>query len=261
MTDIMGKEERLAKEDAALQQAEAQHAASFGTTQVAPQAQAPATQQPATTPETHASTTQESAVDWEKRYKDLQSHADKQKAATEKRLQTLEEQLRGAGMEPTSGKDAMTEVQEELEALKQFKHTVEVQEAVHKAQMAVSATHPDFEEIITDPIFEEWVKEQPEVFKKAIYDDVPDAGLAIKALTLFKAETGLMGASQVSKDHSKEQKELAAQVINDGRRREQPASQQKKIWTQAEINALSPSQYDTLEAEIDAAFAEGRIRF
>lgn len=260
--EVMGKEERLAAEEASLAQAEAQHAAQFGTgtpaqpaetpaPQAAPaQAAAPATQEPA--PARHED---ESQVDWEKRYKDLQSHSDK-------RINTLLEQMKAAGVQEQEP-DKLQAMQDEVAQLREFKRGMEVQQAVQKAQQAVREAHPDFEEIVPDPLFEEWIKTKPEVFQKAIYDEVPDAAMASSVLTLFKAETGLMGASMLQQDQAalQQQQALAAQAVSDGKRREAPDTKQKKVWTQAEINALSPSQYDSLEAEIDAAFAEGRIRF
>lgn len=248
MPDIMNKDQRLASDAAALQAAEQEFQSQFGTPteQPAPEhQQKPAQQQ------------EEKAVDWEKRYKDLQSHADKQRAEAEKQLKALQSQMESAGIQ-MEAPDEMAQLRDQIKQLEEFKHSAEVQSAVRKAQEAVAAVHPDFEEIITDKIFEEWIETQPEVFKKAIYDEVPDATLATKALTLFKAETGLVGES-VAKSTLRQEQELAAQGVKVGGR-EAPQPHQEKVWTYAEIQRMTPHEYAAHAAEIDKAYAEGRIR-
>ncbi|WMX18602.1 hypothetical protein [Aeromonas phage 1233] len=253
MSDLMNKEQRLESQAAELKAAEQAHAAQFGTAPA--QAQAPATQAPQQTP----TQTQEAdqSVNWEKRYKDLQSHADKQKAEAEKQLKALQAQMEARGIQPEAG-DEMSQLRDQIKQLEDFKHSTEVSSAVRKAQEAVAQVHPDFEEVITDPIFEQWIAEQPKVFKDAIYDEVPDAALATKALTLFKAETGLVGES-VAKSTLRKEQELAAQGIKAGGR-EAPQTTQEKVWTFAEIQRMKPHEYAAHAAEIDKAYAEGRIR-
>ncbi|WFZ78489.1 hypothetical protein MQM1_06 [Aeromonas phage vB_AsaP_MQM1] len=253
MSDLMNKEQRLASEAAQLATAEAAFAAEFGSQPE--QTQAPATQTQA--PDASQRQPDEGQVNWEKRYKDLQSHADKQRVDAEKQLKALQSQMEAHGIQPEAG-DEMAQLRDQIKQLEDFKHSTEVSTAVRKAQESVAQVHPDFEEVITDTIFEEWIAAQPEVFKKAIYDDVPDAALAAKALTLFKAETGLVGES-VAKSTLRQEQELAAQGVKAGGR-EVPQTQQQKVWTYAEIQRMKPHEYASHAAEIDKAYAEGRIR-
>ena len=240
---LLNKEQRHAHEEVQLQQAEAAFAA-----QQAPEA----TQQPQQVPPAAAAVTPEQAqVDWEKRYKDLQSHSDKERAR-------LAKQLEEAGLKP-NGEDEAEDLRKTIAELQQFQKETQVRESVQKAQQAVAQAHPDFEEVISDPIFEEWIKQQPTVFQNAIYDEVPDAVMASKALTLFKSETGLMGSSMAQADTRKQEQAEAAQAVG-GNHREAPVTQDKKIWSMKEIQSMSASQYDKFEKEIDLAYAEGRIR-
>lgn len=249
MPDMMNREERLASDVAALEAAEKAFESQFGTPTGKPAPEVPQKQAPAQQ--------EEKAVDWEKRYKDLQSHADKQRAEAEKQLKALQSQMESAGIQ-MEAPDEMAQLRDQIKQLEDFKHTAEVQAAVRKAQEAVAQAHPDFEEIITDPLFEEWIATQPEVFKDSIYNEIPDAALATKALTLFKAETGLVGES-VAKSNLRKEQELAAQGVKAGGR-EAPQSKQEKVWTYEEIQRMKPHEYAAHAAEIDKAYAEGRIR-
>ena len=243
MPDLLNKEQRHAQEDAELQQAEAAFAAQ-GEHQEA-------TRTPEQTKSAPAGTTETQPVDWEKRYKDLQSHSDKERAR-------LAKQLEGAGLTP-EGVDEAEELRKTIAELQEFQKATQVRESVQKAQQAVAQAHPDFEEVITDALFEEWIKQQPEVFQHSIYDEVPDAVMASKVLTLFKSETGLMGSSMAPADTHRQEQAEAAQAVG-GTHREAPVTQDKKIWSMKEIQSMSASQYDKFEKEIDLAYAEGRIR-
>jgi hypothetical protein len=238
----MSGEERSAQEDAELQAAEKAFNDEFG----APDAQAQATSD-----EPVEEQSQEPAVDWEKRYKDLQSHHDKTTNELKQRLAEL-----GEGAEPTT-EDEVKKLREQLEALQGKESARELEAAVAQAQAAVGQAHPDFVSVINSPEFAEWVKGQPQVYQDAIYADRPDASLAIDAITLFKVQGGSM-QRQAAQEQQK-QMEQAAMTVNGGHR-EAPQASTEKTWTWAEIQSLSAHDYDKLEAEIDKAIRDGRVR-
>lgn len=247
-TEMLNKEQREAKENAELAAAEAAYAEANGTTTEAP---APTTDEVTDdgtrgTPEATPEQTQET-VDWEKRYKDLQSYHDKEKT-------DLLDKLKAAGVEPDET-DRVAELEEQLSQLQAKETQRETTDAVAQAQKAVSTAHPDFVGVISSPEFSEWIKSQPEVYQHAIYDDRPDANLAINALTLFKVQSGSMNqASQ-----AKQAQDQAALAVSRGHR-EVPQTTQEKVWSWNEINKLSPSEYAKYEKAIDAAYQKGLIR-
>ena len=248
-TELLNKEQREAKEAAELAQAEAQYAAANGTTIEEPtQTQETVTDDGTRgTPEATQTEPQKDTVDWEKRYKDLQSYHDKEKSE-------LLNKLKEAGVEPDET-DRVAELEAQLADL-QAKETVrETENAVAQAQKAVSQAHPDFVGVISSPEFAEWIKGQPDAYQHAIYDDRPDAKLAIDALTLYKLSNGVDAKSM----QAKQERDLAAMAVGSGHR-EVPQTQQEKVWTWNEINKMHPTEYAKHEAEIDAAFRKGLIR-
>lgn len=231
-------EQRAAAEDAALAEAEAEFNGT--TTDLHPE--------DTPTPEPETPTAEE--VDWEKRYKDLQSYHDKTTGELKGQLKEL------TGGEPTT-EEEVAELKAQLETLKGIEQGRETESLVAEAQQRVGQAHPDFVGIIQSTEFAEWIKEQPQVFQDAIYADRPDAQMAINALTLYKTSGGYNQRQEATQQQ--QMLDQAAMSVNSGHR-EQPQSEVQKTWTWAEINSLSPSQYDKLEAEIDTAIAEGRVR-
>lgn len=237
------RDQRNARQDAELEQAEAE----FNGTQVDPQVEPEAPLDTPAEPEQEA----EATIDWEKRYKDLQSHSDKTKGELQGRIAELE------GNAVPSTEEEVAELKAQLEELQGKEANRETETLVAEAQQQVGNAHPDFVGIIQSKEFAEWIKTQPQVFQDAIYAERPDAPMAINALTLYKT------SGDFQQRQAAEQQQLnadqAAMAVNSGHR-EQPQANTQKQWTWAEINALSPSQYDKFEAEIDAAMSEGRIR-
>lgn len=180
-------------------------------------------------------------VDWEKRYKDLQSHSTKQ-------IQELRAQIPAQDFETENEalQRKVAELHADLEARK-------TSEAVRDAQAAVGAAHPDFVSVISSEAFATWIKAQPEVFQKAIYDDIPNAQIAIKAISLFKLET-------TPAQPAAQRPDPASMNMRNSRRGMPEGVKGPKIWSMAEIQRMTPQQYAQHEAEIDKAFAEGRIR-
>lgn len=233
----MTKEQREAKEEAELRAAEEALMGTDGTQERAPQP----TVEPQEPPK-------EPEVDWQKRYKDLQSYHDKS-------TNELKDKLREAGVEPEET-DKVAELEKQLADLQERESQRETLDLVTSAQEAVANAHPDYVAVISSPEFPEWIKEQPEVYQHAIYDDRPDARLSIDALTLFKTQSGF--AQRQRQQEQRQVQDQAAMSVSGGHR-EVPQTDTKKVWTWAEIQSLTPSQYDKLEAEIDAAMQEGRV--
>lgn len=241
MTYLTG-EQREAQEQAELQAAEAQ----FTGHQPDPQVEALA---PTDTP-TEPNEPAEPEIDWQKRYKDLQSHSDKTNAE-------LRQQLKEAtGAEPTT-EEEVAALRKELETLQGKDEARETESLVADAQTLVGQSHPDFVGIIQSQEFAEWIKGQPQVFQDAIYAERPDATMAINALTLYKTSGGYNARQEAAQQQ--QILDQAAMAVNNGHH-EQPQADARKTWTWAEIDSLSQSKYNQYEAEIDQAIADGRVR-
>lgn len=221
--------ERAAREAAELVALEAQAGGQQPAQDPSQGTPAPAGQQAAAQP-----------IDWEKRYKDLQSHHDKT-------ISELKSQLPAQDFETENEK-----LQRQVAELHQDLAQRNIADKVREAQQQVGAAHPDFVGIIQSEQFATWIESQPDIFKNSIYGEIPDATLAIKVLTLFKAEA-TPAQPQVEPDP-------AAMAVGRGQTGVPQEATGPKIWSMAEINRMNPSQYAQHADEIDKAFAEGRVR-
>lgn len=178
----------------------------------------------------------EGARDWERKYPDL--------ART---LKTLwREDLQIVREEKENDRNELKEVQREL--------------ARNRAYNAVLRAHPDFEELINNPDFQEWVDRQPEekgVIGQTIFDALrvneTDADAAIKAVDFFKRE----------QEFTRRPRNKAAREAVEVPGRTSPTAPTPNIggrtFKESEVEAMSLREWEPLEKEIDLAKREGRF--
>jgi len=223
--------------------------------------------------------TSEKKTNYKKRYDDLKKHYDqkiadfKQKelelkaAATQgqpeyappKSLEDLE-QFREEYPDLYETVETVAHLQSEqhVEALRSKLSVIEEREAAiarREAESALYAKHPDFEDIRGDDKFHNWAQEQPEAIQGWIYENPDNVTLAIKAIDLYKMESGI--STKKAKTRKSQPKSSAADFVST--KTTAVDAKEPKIWTQREITALSMNQFDKYEAEIDQAIMEGRV--
>lgn len=158
-------------------------------------------------------------------------------------------------VETVSSMQAQTKLESlknEIDTLKDREQELEVQSAYKEL---VSA-HPDFNDLKTDEKFLMWLDEQPASIADGIYKNNKDARWAIRVVDLYKADVG--GVKKPKKSTQDPAavvtKTTAKDVVNE-------ASGEQKVWKASEIGKMKPWQFEKVEAEIDAARAEGRIDY
>ncbi len=209
---------------------------------------------------------------WQKRYSDLRTHTNVQ---TE-RIKELQSQLLAAQRKevkiPSSQDEinefakkypdiyrhirsiAMTELLTERENLahateeaKDKLESIERELGIKKILVA----HPDFEDLIASQDFKNWAAIQPEQIQDWLYEST-DAHLCIKAVDLYKAETGFKKTPRKTKGGADEAIRTRTPV-------ETPESANNKLWKMSEIEKMHPKLFEKHEAEIELARLEGRI--
>ena len=90
-----------------------------------------------------------------------------------------------------------------------------------------------------------------------IYENPDNVALAIKAIDLYKMESGIALTSRSKDKEVTSTKSSAADFVST--KTTAVDAKQPKIWTQREIAALSIQQYDKYESAIDEAVMEGRV--
>jgi len=125
-----------------------------------------------------------------------------------------------------------------------------------EAEATLRSRHPDFEDIRGDEKFHAWAKEQPEQIQDWIYNNPNNVPLAIKAIDLYKMETGLNTKAKQPTGKSQSARSAADMVST---KTTSVDTKEPKIWSQREIAKLSMVQFDKFESEIDQAIMEGRV--
>ena len=225
----------------------------------------------------------EPSTNYKKRYDDLKKHYDQKLSEFKRTEQELRDQAREAEPQyqaPKSQEDldrfrteypdlydtvetvAHMRSQQEVEALRSKLSVIEQREAeiaAREAESALQERHPDFDEIRGDDSFHEWAQEQPNQIQDWIYNNPNDVTLAVKALDLYKLETGKGQGSRKRRSGNRQpQGGSAADMVST--KTTNVDAKEAKIWTESEIAKMSLDQFDRHEEEIKIAMEEGRVR-
>lgn len=225
----------------------------------------------------------EPSTNYKKRYDDLKKHYDQKLSEFKRTEQELRDQAREAEPQyqaPKSQEDldrfrteypdlydtvetvAHMRSQQEVEALRSRFSVIEQREAqiaAREAESALQERHPDFDQIRGDDSFHEWAQEQPNQIQDWIYNNPNDVTLAVKALDLYKLETGKGQGSRKRRSGNRQpQGGSAADMVST--KTTNVDAKEAKIWTESEIAKMSLDQFDRHEEEIKIAMEEGRVR-
>lgn len=120
--------------------------------------------------------------------------------------------------------------------------------------------HPDFQQIVQDAGFAEWVKQSPvrlQLYSKA--DSEYDFDSANELLSTYKALKNIQQQKQVEQAKKVTESSLKAAAVDTGGTGETS----KRVYRRADLIRLrmtDPERYNALENEIMAAYAEGRVK-
>lgn len=220
-------------------------------------------------------------TNYKKRYDDLKKHYDNKIADFKQK----EQELTAAAIErqpayaPPKSTEELNEFKEQypdlyetvetvahqqseqqMQALQQKMSVLEQREADlqrREAEETLKSRHPDFEDIRGDDKFHDWAGEQPEVIQSWIYENPDNVTLAIKAIDLYKMETGISATKPKAKEQKSQPKSSAADFVST--KTTTVDTKEPRVWTQREISALTMNQFDKYESEIDEAVMEGRV--
>jgi Zn-dependent oligopeptidase len=129
-----------------------------------------------------------------------------------------------------------------------------------EAEIELFEKHPDFADIRDSEEFHKWAESQPEDIQAWVYNNPHNVSLAGRAIDLFKQDTGITTSQEKKQNQRKSSSSnsMAADMVST--KTTTVDTNEPKIWTQEEIAALPMDEFDRLEAEIDKALDEGRVR-
>ena len=157
--------------------------------------------------------------------------------------------------------EAVRQIIDNHPRFREFSEQTQQQQAALTAQQ-LEKEHPDFQEVITDGGFQEWVngsKIRQRLYKEA---DSYDFDAANELLTTWKERQMISKTKEVNE--SKKTKRDTAMKAGEGVSRASGESTAgKKIYRRADLIRLKqtdPKRYQSLEDEIYEAYAEGRVK-
>ena len=127
-------------------------------------------------------------------------------------------------------------------------------------QQKLSQDHPDFQQVVSDPEFAEWVKQSPVrlgLYAKA--DSEFDYDSANELLSTFKQLRQVKAKKVENTGNEVLQQNLKAVATDTGGSGESS----KRVYRRADLIRLrmnDPARYEALEPEIMQAYAEGRVK-
>jgi hypothetical protein len=217
--------------------------------------------------------------DYKKRYDDLKKHYDSKLNEFKSREQELIEEAtktRPTYKAPKSPEDlekfkneypdvydvveTVAHMQSESKAKVLEERLSKLQERENQlvrqsAEQRLMERHPDFEDIRNSDDFHGWAKEQHSSIQAWVYDNNDDADLASRALDLFKKDFNI--DLPKAKSNSKQTRQSAADMVSTKTTSVEP--NQKKVWSEREIAAMSVAEFDKFEKEISDAMQSGSI--
>lgn len=224
--------------------------------------------------------------DWEKRYKDLQSHHTR----TLTELKAENARLRAEGtpqFTPPKTEEELARFKEEnpetfafiesiahgiadrrIEAINgELTHLQEAQETSRKnaAEAEFLRLHPDYLEIDKAPEFGQWLNTKNATIQSWVINNADDYDSLSAALSMFKQETGWKATGSVTNDASQEQpSQSGAEHLKPGTQGGEPGGGDPResinyTWSESEIAKLHPSEYAHYQEHIDLALREKRV--
>ena len=127
-------------------------------------------------------------------------------------------------------------------------------------QQRLASEHPDFQQVVQDPEFAEWVKQSP--VRMGLYaraDSEYDYDSANELLSTFKTLKQVKRQTEVKQAQEATEKTLKSATVDTGGTGESS----KRVYRRADLIRLrmqDPDRYNALQDEIMQAYADGRVK-
>ena len=202
---------------------------------------------------------------YKKRYDDLKKHYDnkinefkqkEQEASAQQRMHQKVEQTVRHQDEIEQASNQPTEQTKTRRIETPTLNEREAKVARKEAELSLQQAHPDFAQVRESTEFHSWAKSQPQAIQDWVYNNPNNVSLAIKAIDIYKSETGNTSSRTTGGSQSRPSGSAADMVST---KTKTVDAGEPKVWSQREIAALSIDQYDKYEQEVDLAMSEGRV--
>jgi len=256
-------EDKLAKEEAELEEMKKQHTGAVEETEEQ---------------EAQGDAVGAEEKTFKKRYGDLRRHSQQKQQELENKINEMQKQLEAAtkkemrlpkteeeieawaGKYPEVAKIVETiAIKKAREAASQYDdkfkeiETMKMDALRQKAEADLMAAHPDFNEIRDEDEFHDWVEQQPDWIQKALYDNDTDGKSAARAIDLYKADMG------ISKKRKAAPKDAAKSVPTRSERSSPDYSDTKGMIYESQVAKMSAREYEKNAEAIAEAIQSGKF--
>jgi len=228
------------------------------------------------TPDQGANPSEQPVHNWEKRYKDLQSFNSRKINELTQTIEALQVQGVPKVQAPRTPEEMETfkAANPDMYAviqhmatdisqtqLKGYDQTMGAMQndlldtKMERAELAIKAAHPDFEQIVESPQFAAWADRQTSTIQDWIYNNPDNPELAIQALSLYKYESGQITQTLDTSSGA----DIAINHGSHGTLETNSMNHPARIWKASEIRRMSPADFAKWDETIKLAQAEGRI--
>lgn len=198
---------------------------------------------------------------FKKRYADLRRHQQAEKLELEARIRELEESSKGSNnIEISSVEEAkewalnnpkaaaiIRALSQESAPKSSELNDVKKEVDKFKQEALIRKSHPDLDDVTSDPAFHDWAEAQPERVQEFIYGS--DATNVIWALNLYKKET------ESRPDYNKE----AARNVSKKKSTEPDHKAGMNKFSESQVNNMSLEEYEANEDAIRDAMKNGKF--
>ena len=160
--------------------------------------------------------------------------------------------------DPNKAVNTLIENHPRFQQFQQF----QAQQAQAGAKAQLEQTHPDFSDVIQDKGFQDWVQGSPiriQMFQAA---DAYNFDAANELLTNWKDRSMISKTQEVKQQAEVNRKEALKTGTTESRTSSGSGERGGKTYRRADLIRLkmeNPSRYDSMQDEIFAAYADGRV--
>jgi hypothetical protein len=228
------------------------------------------------TPEEETKLSKEEST-FKKRYGDLRRHQQEQEAKYKSEIDSLKEGGPKGIAPPKSDEDieawaskypdiaGIVETIAQRKAQEMFKQTdsrfkelddLNYETKRSKAEIEIRKAHSDFDTLKEADGFHDWVDEQSDWVKNALYDNQEDAKAVISVINLYKMDNNLTPAAK-----KQNAKDAASDVRSKGGATKLNADGTGKQFSESQVARESDAWYAKNEEGIMAAMASGNFKY
>lgn len=122
------------------------------------------------------------------------------------------------------------------------------------ALQQIKKAHPDFDELVDDDSFQEWISDQAQWVQDALWENDTDSRTAIDALDLYKARNKRQSKS------SKQEEVFNASASKRGSS-VSPTGGSEPLYRESQVARMKDDEYERHEEKIREAIRDGRFEY